>query len=116
MDGRRGAAKGRHSMRGGRKRDLETAASSLGLRLGERLGNAEAREIWQEQDLERLRQLDWDAGAESCAQRGIVAGAALLTLAINVCACNYFNCFTSVRLESQIHNLLPPRVAFSIYK
>lgn len=79
---------------------------------GRKTGNAEAREIWQERDLERLRKPDWDAGAESCAQQGIVAGAALLTLAVNICAWNYFNCFTSVGRESQIHNLLPPHMAF----
>lgn len=56
--------------------DLQTAASSVGLQLRDRLEKAEAREIWQEQDPERLCKLDWDAGAESCAQQGIMAGAA----------------------------------------
>lgn len=79
---------------------------------GRKTGNAEAREIWQKRDPERPSKLDWDAGAEACEQQGVVAGAALLTLAIIICAWNYFNCFTSMRLESRIHNLLPPHMAF----
>lgn len=56
--------------------DLQTTVNSVGLQLGERLEKAEAREIWQERDLERLCKLDWDTQAESCAQQGIMAGAA----------------------------------------
>lgn len=80
--------------------------------MGERPGNTETREIWQERDLEGLRKLDWDARAESHAQQGIMAGAALLILAVNTCAWNYFNCFTSARLESQLYNLVYSTMAF----